>query len=150
MSKLLVILKGDIKSLGKRGDVIEVKEGYANNLLFPKDLAEIYNSSSAKKLEKEKKDKSIKDSKIVEEAQLLKDKIEGKLVEIKVKVGKDNKIFGSVSHKDISDAIFKQIGIKVDKKKILSKDIKNISENSVKIKFHSKVQATFIVKVSSI
>lgn len=150
MSKILVILKDDVKLLGKKGDVIEVKEGYANNCLFPQKLAELHNSASINKLAKEKASKANKDNKIVEEAQLLKNMIDGKIVEIKVKVGKEDKLFGSVSHKDIAHAILKQIGIKVDKKKILSKDIKHISENEVKIKFHPKVQATFIVKVSSI
>ena len=143
-----VILTQDVKKVGKKGDLLEVKDGYARNALFPKGLAVEANAVNLnqRKLEQRADDKRKQQE--LEEAQAIADKINDKEIKIAVKSGEGGRVFGSVTSKEIAEMIQKQFGVKVDKKKIQLKDaIKTLGGQKVAIKLHAKVSASVMVLV---
>lgn len=143
-----VVLTQDVKNLGKRGDVIEVKDGYGRNVIIKKGLgvegtAANLNTAAQRKESKEFKSKVAADEAAVMAAQLKKVK-----AEISVRVGEDGKIFGSVTAKDISETLEKKYGFKLDKKNIKLKDpIKSPGDYDVEVWVHPQVTATISLSV---
>lgn len=143
-----VILTQDVKKVGKKGDLLEVKDGYARNALFPKGLAVEANAVNLnqRKLEQRADDKRKQQE--LEEAQAIADKINDKEIKIAVKSGEGGRVFGSVTSKEIAEMIQKEFGVKIDKKKIQLKDaIKTLGGQKVAIKLHAKVSASVMVLV---
>jgi len=143
-----VILLQDVKSLGKKGDIIEANDGYARNYIIPKKLGVEANAKNLNdlKLQKANQDKIAKEQ--LEAAQALAAELEAKEVVVKIKAGEGGKVFGSVSSKEIAAACKEQCGLDVDKKKIqLEEAIKSCGVYQVKIKLHSQVTGTLTVKV---
>lgn len=143
-----VILLQDVKSLGKKGAMVEVSEGYARNFIIPKKLG----LEATPKNLNDLKLKKAHDEKVAAEnladAKALAAELEKSSVMVKIKVGEGGRSFGSVSTKEISDAIKSQLGKDIDKKKIVMKDsIKAIGSFTVKVKLHPEVQAELSVKV---
>ena len=135
-----VILKADIKGVGKKDEVINASDGYARNFLFPKNLAVEANAENMSKLKAKQDSNTFKKSQEKEEAQKIADKLSKILLKIKVKAGANGKIFGGVSSKEIAESLEKQYQIKVDKKKIDLKDtIKTLGTFSVDIKLFEGV-----------
>ena len=135
-----VILKADIKGVGKKDQVINASDGYARNFLFPKNLAVEANAENMSKLKAKQDSNAFKKSQEKEEAQKIADKLSKILLKIKVKAGANGKIFGGVSSKEIAESLEKQYQIKVDKKKIDLKDtIKTLGTFSVDIKLFEGV-----------
>lgn len=144
-----VVLIQDVKNLGKAGDIKEVADGYARNFLIPKGLAAEATSAKAKEVEEKKKSLENQKKKELAQAESQKAKIDGKMVEIKVKTGENDRLFGAVTPKEIAEAIAKNLGVSVDKKKIeIEEPIKQLGDYEVKIKLYSGVQASLKVKVS--
>ena len=136
-----VILLQDVKSLGKKGAMVEVNEGYARNFIIPKKLG-----MNDFKLRKAHEEKVAAEN--LADAKALAAELEKASVTVKIKVGEGGRTFGSVSTKEISDAIKSQLGKDIDKKKIVMKDsIKALGSFSVKVKLHPEVQAELAVKV---
>lgn len=146
MSQIKVILKQDIKSLGNKNEIITVKEGYARNYLFANNLAIQYTDSTAGTLKNELSNNKSKINRLVEEAKDKKKLLESKKVILKVK-SNEGKIFGSVSHQDLADAIKAELGLEIDKKKIVSDLIKSLGNHVVKIKLYHDVEANVNVEV---
>ena len=145
-----VILLQDVKSLGKKGDVIEASDGYARNFLFPKNLAVEANAENMSKLKGMQDSKAFKKSQEKEEAERIADKLSKILLKIKVKSGANGKIFGGVSSKEIAENLEKQYQIKVDKKKIDLKDtIKTLGTFNVDIKLFEGVVGKVKIDVVS-
>lgn len=143
-----VILIKDVKGQGKKGDIIKVSDGYARNFLLPKGYAIEATEGSKKKLKQEKALQQRKKQQEIEKAQKLSDKISRMEVVLKVKAGENGKLFGSVTGKDIADALAKQHGIQIDKKKIvLENPIKNIGEFKVEIKVYPEISAELKVAI---
>lgn len=143
-----VILLQDVRSLGKKGDMVEANEGYARNFLIPKKLGV---EATAKNMN-DFKLKKAHEAKVAAEnlaaARELAAELEKASVTVKIKVGEGGRTFGSVSSKEISDAIKTQLGKDIDKKKIVVKDqIKALGSFTVKVKLHSEVSAELSVKV---
>ena len=137
-----VILLDDVKNVGKKGQVINASDGYARNHLFPKGLAVEANKANMNALDKKNKAMEAKLEAEYQEALKLKDDIEKLTVDINVKTGTSGRIFGSVTGKEIAQALKAQKGIEVDRRKIvINEQIKNIGENTVDIKLHTKVTA---------
>ena len=135
-----VILKADIKGVGKKDEVINASDGYARNFLFPKNLAVEANSENMSKLKAKQDSNAFKKSQEKEEAQRIADKLSKILLKIKVKAGANGKIFGGVSSKEIAENLEKQYQIKVDKKKIDLRDtIKTLGIFNVDIKLFEGV-----------
>ncbi|WDV45862.1 50S ribosomal protein L9 [Clostridiaceae bacterium M8S5] len=143
-----VILLQDVKGLGKKGDVVKAKDGYVRNFLFPKNLAKEATAGNIKVLDQQKKAKDHREEELLNQAKELADNLSKLTVTIKSKSGDKGRLFGSITTKDISDLLFEQHKIKIDKKKIIMKDnIKTLGSSSVEIKLHPKVKAKLTVDV---
>ena len=143
-----VILTADVKSLGKKGEIVDVSDGYARNMLLPKKLGVEANSTNINdlKLQKANEDKVAKE--ILEQAKALAAEIAEKSVTVSIKVGEGGKTFGSVSSKEIAEAAKAQIDLELDKKKIqLSSPIRTLGVTMVPVKLHPKVTAELKVHV---
>lgn len=120
-----VILLQDVKNVGKKGQTIEVSDGYANNFLLPKRLGVNATKRSMEILDKQKEDARALDEKMRKDAEALKERLKTITLEFFVKSGKDGKLFGSVSSKQIVEALKKQYNITIDKKKFVDKETVN-------------------------
>jgi large subunit ribosomal protein L9 len=135
-----VILKTDIKGVGKKDQIINASDGYARNFLFPKNLAVEANAENMSKLKAKRDSNAFKKSQEKEEAEKISDKLSKIQLKIKVKSGANGKIFGGVSSKEIAENLEKQYQIKVDKKKIdLKETIKTLGIITVDIKLFEGV-----------
>ena len=143
-----VILLEDVKKVGKKGELVNVSEGYGNNFLLPKKLAVEATKSNMNELELKKKADDKRKKEEYEEALALAEKLNEIEVKVAVKTGDNGKVFGSVTTKEIGEALEKQFGIKVDKKKmVLGDSIKMVGTRTVKVKVHAKVTAEMTVKI---
>ncbi|MEM5768105.1 MAG: 50S ribosomal protein L9 [Bacillota bacterium] len=143
-----VILQQEVKKVGKKGDIIEVSEGYARNFLLPKGLALEATSANINMLKQQKASEALKQQKLLEEAKALGEKVKGAAVTIKAKIGEGGRMFGSVTGKDVADALAKQHKLSLDKRKIELKDaIKSLGEYTVPVKIHTEVTVDLQVKV---
>ena len=143
-----VILKADVKNLGKKGELVNTSDGYARNFLFPKGLAveanatamnDFNNKESAKKFHKAEEIKAAKEDAA---------KLDGKTVKVTAKAGANGKLFGSVTGKDISLAVKAQLGIDVDKRKISVADIKQFGTYEAELKSYQGISAKISVQVT--
>ena len=143
-----VILLEDVKALGKKGQIVNVNDGYARNLILPKKLGLEANNKNLNDLKlKKANDEKIAQGQL-EEAQELGKKIEAGKVELAIKVGEGGRTFGSVSTKEIAAAVKEQMGYDIDKKKIQLKEaIKTLGTHNVPVKLHTKVTAELKVVV---
>lgn len=144
-----VILLEDVKSLGKKGDIVNINDGYARNYVLPKKLGLEANSKNLNDL----KLKQANDAKIAQEqldaAKALAAKIEEGKVVLSIKIGEGGRTFGSVSSKEIAAAVKEQMGYDIDKKKIQLKDaMKTLGTHIVTVKLHPKVTAELKVSVT--
>lgn len=143
-----IILLEDVKKLGKKGDLVDVADGYARNYLFPRDLAEEATAGKIKQLKQEKAALEDRKEKEKEQAQEIAEILSKSEVSLKVKSGDQGKLFGSVTTKDISEALKKQCKIEVDRRKIeLSEPIKTLGEHKVDIKLFPEVVANITLKI---
>ena len=143
-----VILKQDIKGVGKKDQIINVSDGYVRNFLFPKNMAVEANNENMSKLRAKQDSNAFKKQQEKEEAQKIADKISKIILKVPVKAGGNGKIFGGVSTKDISDLLEKNYKIKVDKKKIeLKETIKELGARNVNIKLYEGVIANLKIDV---
>ncbi len=145
-----VILKQDVKGLGKKEDLVNVSDGYARNFLFPRGLAAEASASNInimntkKEAEKNKKDRELA------KARELADKLKEIAVVIKTKSGENGKLFGSITSKDISDKLKKDFNLDIDKKKlVLSEPFKSLGTFSVEVKLYPEVSAALTVKIEN-
>lgn len=146
-----VILKADVKGVGKKGEVINASTGYARNYLFPRNLAVEATEGSMKTLEKQRELEAQKRAEELEEAKKLAKKLEGMTVKIQVKAGENGKLFGSITSKDISESLKEQYSIDIDKKKIiLSEPIKVAGGYTSEVKVYPEVSAKLKVMVEGI
>lgn len=135
-----VILKADIKGVGKKDQIINASDGYARNFLLPKNLAVEANTENMSKLKAKQDSNAFKKSQEKEEAEEIATKLSKIILKIKVKSGENGKIFGGVSSKEISDNLRTQYNITIDKKKIeLKEPIKNLGTRVIDIKLFEGV-----------
>lgn len=146
---MIIILMKDVKGTGKAGDVVKVSDGYARNMLLPRGLAKEATEGNIRNLEKQKK---IAAEKLEEEKAVAKDlasRLEKITVKIETKGGDTGKLFGSITSKDIAEALENQENIKIDKKKIeLSSPIKQAGETKVTVKLFTDISAELKVSVT--
>lgn len=141
-----VVLLKDLKGKGKKGDVIEISSGYAQNFLIPQGIAKPGTSSNLNEANQAKEAKAYHDEQNRLKAVALKETLEKTQVTVKVKCGATGKVFGSVTNKEISEALSKQ-GIDVDKKKIETDTIKAIGLYEIKVRLHPTVVAKLKVDI---
>ena len=145
-----VILLEDVKSLGKKGEIVNVNDGYARNFILPKKLGLEATSKNLNDLKLQKQN----DEKVAQEkldaAKALAEEIKEKSITVKIQAGVDGKVFGSISSKEIATEAKKQLNMDIDKKKIVIPDaIKSLGTYNVNIKLHKDVTATLTVKVEA-
>jgi large subunit ribosomal protein L9 len=143
-----VILKADVKSVGKKGQIINASDGYARNFLFPKGLAIEATEGNVKTLEAVKENEKKKKAEELQKAKDLAKKIQGLTVTIKAKTGENGKLFGSITSKDIVEELKKQHKIDIDKKKVaLDEAIKSAGTYNVEVKVYPEVSAALKVSI---
>lgn len=143
-----VILLQDVKSLGKKGDKVNVSEGYARNFLLKKKLGVEATAASENDLKLQKANEAKVAAQKLADAKELAAKIEAGSVSVGIKTGSEGRVFGSVSSKEIAQAVKEQMNLEIDKKKIsLAEPIKSVGTAIVSVKLHPQVTAKLTVKV---
>ena len=147
--KIKVILKENVKGVGKKDEIVEVKEGYANNFLLKQNKAVMADTENLNKLKNQKEKVEKTHAKEVEKAEEIKEKIHNKEIVIQVKAGENGKVFGSVGSKEIAVEIKKVFSVNVDKKKFdfQQSRMKDIGTHEVEIKLNTVVKAIVKVKL---
>ena len=146
---MLIILRQDLEKVGKAGDVVKVKDGYARNFLIPQEMAYPATDSYMNMFKETTKSKRFKQAQITKSEDFLKKSLEEKSVVIKMKSGEDNKLFGSVTSQNIADEL-KSMGVEVDRRRIqLDENIKHLGEFKVPYRSHSDLEITITVNVIS-
>ncbi|MBP1932314.1 50S ribosomal protein L9 [Ammoniphilus resinae] len=142
-----VILQKDVKGQGKKGQLVEVSEGYARNFLFPKGLAVEATGGNIKNFENQKKSMEKRQEEEKEEAKKFAKELEDITITIPVKAGEGGRLFGAVSTKQIADAL-KQAKLNIDKRKlVLDEPIKTLGYTKIPVKLHHDVMGTLNVHV---
>jgi len=143
-----VILKADVKGSGKKGQTVEVSDGYGRNYLLPRGLAVEASSGALKSMEEEEKAKIRRAEKIIADAKALRDKLEGQTITVPARCGEGTRLFGSITNKDIADAITRFLGKEFDRKLIeLATPIKILGTYPVTLKFGHNVTGTINVEI---
>lgn len=141
-----VILQQDVKKLGQKGDIVEVSEGYGRNFLLPRKAAILATAENLNVATAKAGSKARKEAQATDEAKLMAKQLESVSVTIPVRIGEGGKLFGSVTGKDVSDALAKQ-NIDVDKKKIVLPTITGAGEYEVVVKVHPSIQSKIKVNI---
>ena len=142
-----VIFLKDVKGQGKKNDIKEVSDGYATNFLIKNGYAVKYTRSSSDRLDKTLENDRINEEKNIEKANAIKNKLEKEKITFVVKTGKDGKVFGSISSKQVHEKLT-SMGYDIDKKKIIIMDsLSNVGFNYINIELHKKVVAKVRVEL---
>ena len=145
-----VILLEDVRSLGKKGEIVNANDSYARNVLFAKKLALEANNKNINDWKLQNKHREKVEEENLEAAKVLAKKLEDLKVEVRIRTGKDGKAFGSVSTKEISAAAKDQLNLELDKKKMqLEEPIKSLGVHEVQIRLHPKVTGILRVQVNA-
>ncbi|MBV8373155.1 MAG: 50S ribosomal protein L9 [Candidatus Eremiobacteraeota bacterium] len=143
-----LILLTDVKSLGKKGEVVDVAEGYARNFLLPRRLATEADRGALAQLGSQQKAAQKRDAQVLADAQALAQRLEAARVSVRAKAGGNGKLFGAVTNADVASAIAQTLAISIDKHKIdLKTTIKALGSYPVEIKLHKNVVAKATVDV---
>jgi large subunit ribosomal protein L9 len=143
-----VILIQEVKNLGKEGDVVEVKEGYARNYLLPRKMAIEATPGNLSQIEKLRKKRVLREAKELEEMKFLQSKVEGLALEFTKKAGETGKLYGSLTAREIAEGISRAVGFEFDKKYLeLSEPIKELGKHHVRVNFGKGIHATITVNV---
>ncbi len=145
-----VILLEDVKSVGRKDEIVEVNDAYARNVLFRRNAAVEATGKNMNDLKLRRANNEKVAAENLAAAEELKQKIEKSRIVLKVKVGENGKLFGSISNAQIADAMKEQLGIEVDKKKITCNPIKSVGSMTASIRLHTKVSADLPVEVESL
>ena len=143
-----IILKKEVPSLGREGDILKVAQGYANNYLIPNGFAVAATSGNLKQLDERRSGIKKRQEAHLAEAEEQKAKIHEKSLTMIVKAGAEGRLYGSISTKDMAEAIEKDLGLAVDRRRIEPSDsIKEVGEVTIKLKLYPGVEASVLVKV---
>ena len=145
-----VILKKDVKNLGKKGELVNASDGYARNYLFPRGLAVEANASAMNDFNNKENAKKFHKQEEIKAAQADAATLEGKTFKVTAKAGTSGKLFGSVTAKDISAQIKKDLGLDIDKRKITVDDIKQFGTYEAEVKVYQGISAKIYVQVTEV
>lgn len=143
-----VILLADVKGKGKKGELCNVSDGYARNFLFPKNLAIEADNAAMSELKSRNESAAHHKQEEIDAAKATAQRLDGKSVSIAAKGGSNGRLFGSITSKEIALEVEKQLGIKIDRKKMSVADIKNFGEYTAEIKLYNGITANITVKVT--
>ena len=142
-----VILNQDVKDLGKKGELVNVSDGYAKNFLIPRKIAVIADNTAMNELKNREASKAHHLAVEKAEAQAAADKLNGKSVKVQAKAGANGRLFGSVTSKEIAEKIKEQYNVEIDKRKIVSEDIRNFGSYECTLKIYTGITAKIFVVV---
>ena len=142
-----VILIEDVKSLGKKGTIVKVNDSYARNYIIPRKLGIEATKANLNDLKLQNANVEKLEAAKVANAKDMKAAIDGRTVQVPIRAGKDGKVFGSVTSKEVAEAISRDLKLEVDKKKIVMEPIKAIGVTQVNVKLHKDIAAVVNVKV---
>jgi large subunit ribosomal protein L9 len=142
-----VILLADIKGVGKKGEVINASDGYARNFLFPRKLAQEATEVNLSVLNQKKETERRKKLAEIEEAQKQADELKGKEVKISAKCGENGRLFGSITNKDVADALNAQYKLNIDKKRLVVDAIRQLGTYEVEVKLYPEVSTKIKVVI---
>lgn len=145
-----VILMTDVKSQGKKGDIVNVSDGYARNYLFPRKLAVEADRKHLTEVKQQKASMDRKSEKEKQDAAVIKNKLDDIKLTISANTGENGRLFGSITNQEIADCLIKEHGIKIDRKKFVFKDhIKSIGNYTAKVKVYANMTAELKIEVVS-
>lgn len=145
-----VILLQDIKNLGKKGDVVETAEGYGRNYLLPRKLAKEATAANVNQAKQDKETAAYRAAQKKDEATVLAAQIEKVTVKLKVRVGENGKMFGSIASKDVAEALLTQTKLEIDRRKVeLKTPVKGLGNYTAVAKLHPDIAAEFAVVVEA-
>ncbi|MDD6219827.1 MAG: 50S ribosomal protein L9 [Clostridia bacterium] len=142
-----VILTQDVKSLGKKGELVNASDGYARNFLFPRKLAVEANAQAMNELKNREAAEKFRLETELKNAKETAAKIDGKTVKLTAKAGQGGRLFGSVTAKEVAEQIKAQFGVDIDRRKISMSDIKSFGTFNAEIKVYNGVNAAIYVMV---
>lgn len=142
-----VILNQDVKALGKKGEKVSVAEGYARNFLFPRKLAVEVSAQAMTELKNREASNQHKIDTDIANAKAAAEKLNGKHLRITAKAGANGKLFGSVTSKEVAAEIKKQLGLDIDKRKVVMNDIKSFGTAECEVKLYQGIIAKLFVVV---
>lgn len=142
-----VVLKQDVKGLGKKGELVNTSDGYARNFLFPKGLAVEANAQSMTELKNREQAQKYKIETETAAAKKAAAEIQGKTIKIKAKAGQNGKLFGSVTSKEIAEKLKEEFKLDVDKRKVVVEDIKQFGTFEFEVKLYQGISAKLFVSV---
>lgn len=146
-----VILLEDVKNVGKKGEIVEVSDGYARNVLLKKKQGVEATGKNRNDLKLQRANQEKVAAENLAAARELGEKIGKSSITLKVKVGEGGKLFGSISNKEVAEAVKDQLGLEIDKKKVMiTTPLKNVGTMDVAVKLHTKVTAQLKVNVESL
>ena len=143
-----VILRSDLDRVGKRGDIIDVSDGYGRNYLLPRGLAIKATDGAVEQAAKMRRARDLRDASDRESAQTIASRLVPKVIQISAKAGKEGRLFGSVTSADVVAAVAAQTGIELDRKAIDIDSIKTVGEHTVTAKLHADVSFPIHVEVT--
>lgn len=143
-----VILKADVKALGKKGELVNTSDGYARNFLFPKGLAVEANAQAMNEFNTKESAKKYHKAEEIKAANIVKEKLEGKTFKLTAKAGANGKLFGSITAKDVAQQIKNELGENIDKRKISMTDIKAFGTVQAEVKVYQGITAKIFVQVT--
>ena len=144
-----IVLRDDVENLGRKGDVVDVADGYARNYLVPRGLAMKATRGVVAQAEAMRRNRAAKEARDVEAAQSQAASLQGARIEITARAGEGGKLFGSVTASDVAEAIQAQRGIEVDRRRVrLEEPVKELGEVEVEVKLHTDIAATVTVVVA--
>ena len=145
-----IVLRDDVENLGKKGDLVDVADGYARNYLVPRGLALKATAGNQKQADAMRRNREVRETREREAAQAVAAQFEGRTITIKARAGGEGRLFGSVTSVDIADAVQKQTGAEIDRRKIdLDEPLKELGGVDVQVRLHADVLATLHVEVES-
>jgi large subunit ribosomal protein L9 len=144
-----LILRSDLAGLGKRGDIVEVADGYGRNYLLPRGLALVANDGAVEQAGKMRRARDQRDASDREAAQSIATRLVPKIIKITAKSGSEGKLFGSVTVADVVDAVRAQTGIQLERRQLSSEQIKTLGQHTLTAKLHSDVSFPITVEIVS-
>jgi len=145
-----IVLRDDVENLGKKGDLVDVADGYARNYLVPRGLALKATAGNQKQADAMRRNREVRETREREAAQTLAEQFEGRTITIKARAGGEGRLFGSVTSVDIAEAVQKQTGAEIDRRRIdLDEPLKELGGVDVQVRLHPDVLATLHVEVES-
>ena len=143
-----VVLRDDVENIGRKGDLIEVTDGFARNFLVPRGLAMKATKGVVQQAEAMRRNREARDARDREAAQALADQLTGKRIELRARAGEGGRLFGSVTSADVADAVRAQTGVEVDRRKTqLAEPLKELGVVEVPVKLHADVEVSLTVDV---